>query len=332
LKVAREGGRSEPDLIWALTRGADLEEESQALTAEELKALAETAAADGNAARGEQIFRRKDLSCTVCHAIGGVGGKVGPDLTSIGASAQMDYLIESVLYPNRKIKEGYHAIIIETKDGMDISGVLASENAEQVVLRDATGKEITISKSNIANRATGKSLMPSGVVDALTPGERLDLYRFLSDLGKPGPFDASKPTVARAWKLLPQTIEIAQFGDEKALNLEFTNQMWKAANTLVDGRLLKQEFSGSLEGMEKRQPQAIYAAAEFQVAKAGPVELKLSGADGALAWVDAKPTKFNSEVKTELPSGKHRVVVKLETKRLPESIRLESADATFLAE
>jgi putative heme-binding domain-containing protein len=174
LRVAREGGRNEPDLVWTLTRGADLEEESQTLSVDELQALAKTASTEGDAARGEMIFRRKELSCVSCHAIGGVGGKVGPDLTSIGASAQMDYLVESVLYPNRKIKEGYHAIIVETKDGLDLSGVLVSENAEQLVLRDATGKEISIAKNNIENRATGKSLMPSGVVDVLTPCARLE--------------------------------------------------------------------------------------------------------------------------------------------------------------
>src|SRR5262249_15508976 len=135
LRAAREEGRSEPDLVWALTRGADLESDTQALSESELKQLAATASADGDPVRGENIFRRTALSCTSCHAIGGVGGKVGPDLTSIGASSPVDYLIESVLYPNRKIKEGYHSIMVETKDGLEYSGVLVSENTDQLVLR-----------------------------------------------------------------------------------------------------------------------------------------------------------------------------------------------------
>jgi putative heme-binding domain-containing protein len=186
LRVAREGGRNEPDLVWALTRGADLEGEAQTLSAAELTELAGKVVKEGDPARGERIFRRKNLGCVTCHAIGGIGGKVGPDLTSIGASAQVDYLIESVLYPNRKIKEGYHSVIVETKDGLDLSGVLVSENSDELILRDATGKETTIAKNNIQNRATGNSLMPAGSVDALSPAERLDLYRFLSELGKPG--------------------------------------------------------------------------------------------------------------------------------------------------
>ncbi len=135
LRVAREGGRNEPDLVVALTRGADLESAGLGLTDAEMKEIAVRAAHDGNAARGETIFRRKDISCLSCHAIGGAGGKVGPDLTSIGASAPVDYLIESVFYPNRKIKEGYHSILIETKDGDEFSGILVRENSEQLVLR-----------------------------------------------------------------------------------------------------------------------------------------------------------------------------------------------------
>jgi hypothetical protein len=68
------------------------------------------------------------------------------------------------------------------------------------------------------------------------------------------------------------------------------------------------------------------------VAKQGPVALKLTGGDGLLAWVDGKPITFKSETTRDLEAGTHKVVVKLETKKLPEAIRLESGDATILAE
>jgi len=221
---------------------------------------------EGDAARGETIFRRKELGCVTCHAIGGIGGKVGPDMTSIGASAQVDYLIESVLYPNRKIKEGYHSVIVETKDGLDLSGVLVSESGDELILRDATGKETRIAKNNIQNRATGNSLMPGGLVDTLSPTERLDLYRFLSELGKPGEYDASKPDVARGWKLFVQTLDLTQFGDEKVLKTDLADAKWVAAHTLVDGRLLKDDMTASMDGLAWRDPQAVFAAARFQSA------------------------------------------------------------------
>jgi len=330
LRAAREGGRNEPDLVWALTRGADLESEAQTLSAAELMELASRVVKEGDAARGEMIFRRKDMACVTCHAIGGIGGKVGPDLTSIGASAQVDYLIESILYPNRKIKEGYHSVIVETKDGMDLSGVLVSENSDEIVLRDATGKDTTVAKNNIQNRATGNSLMPSGLVDALSPAERLDLYRFLSELGKPGEYDASKPTVARSWKLFVQTLDVTQFGDEKVLKTDLSDSNWTAAHTLVNGRLLKTDLTAPLGPVTWRDPQAIFAAARFQVAKTGPITLRFSGVTDAPAWVDGKPFTIHSDLQTELEPGPHVLYLKLNAKNLPEGIRVESQDAAFL--
>src|SRR5204863_4332099 len=126
--------------------------ETEILSAAEIQQLARTASQEGDPARGERVFRRKEMGCVLCHSIGGVGGKVGPDLTSIGASAQVDYLIESILYPNRKIKEGYNSVIVETKDGSEYSGVVVRENSATVVLRDATDKEVSIAKDKIEKR------------------------------------------------------------------------------------------------------------------------------------------------------------------------------------
>ena len=330
LQVAREGSRNEPDLVWALTRGANLEAESQTLSADELKALAASAMKQGDPARGEKIFRRVDLACINCHAVGGVGGKVGPDLTSIGASAQPDYLVESVLYPNRKIKEGYHAVSVETKDNLEYTGVLVSENQEQLILRDASGKETIVAKKNIENRTTGGSLMPSGLVDGLGAAERLDLYRFLAELGKPGPYDASKGTVARSWRLLVQTLDLAQFGDDKVLKIDLGDKQWTPANSLVDGDLLRGELDGAMEKLKSRDPSAIFAAAKFEVSKNGPVNLKLVGPKTYSAWLDGKLVASSALSAAALTPGTHTFVAKLDAKNFPDSLRLESPDVTFL--
>jgi len=328
LRAAREGGRNEPDLIFALTRAANLEEQS--LSATEIQQLAKQVAKEGDAARGEKIYRRKELSCTVCHSIGGVGGKVAPDMTSLGASAQVDYIIESIFYPNRKVKEGFNSVLLETKDDEVYSGILVRDGGDQIVLRDATGKEISVAKTNVKNRSNGGSLMPSGLVDTLTPAERVDLFRFISELGKPGAYDASKPNVARYWKLLASTIDLAQFGDERVLTKNFTNNDWLPSFTFVDGRLPKEELVNAKNAVGNRASEAIYAATQFQVAKAGEVRMKLSGAANSTAWIDGKALKTGDEIKTELASGLHTLILKFNSQKLPESVRAESADATFL--
>lgn len=63
---------------------------------EELVMALADAKLNADAHRGEAIFRRQELQCSKCHAIAGAGGRVGPDLISVGASAQVDYLVESL--------------------------------------------------------------------------------------------------------------------------------------------------------------------------------------------------------------------------------------------
>ena len=51
------------------------------------------------------------------------------------------------------------------------------------------------------------SLMPDGLVDPLTRGEMIDLVRFLSELGKPGPYAPSTARIARRWETVEPTKE-----------------------------------------------------------------------------------------------------------------------------
>src|SRR5579872_2440668 len=293
-----------------------------------MKRLAGQAVRDGDPARGERIFRRKEMGCAICHAIGGVGGKVGPDMTSLGASSPVDYLIESVFYPNRKIKEGYHSVLIETKDGEELSGILVRENGEQVVLRNATDREVSIAKNNIKSRALGNSLMPSGLIDSLSSAERLDLFRFLSELGKPGPYDASKGNVARLWKLFPQTVDSDQFGVEKILNGKPDGTGWSPAHSLVDGRLLQEKLQVALDAVKGRYPAAIFASVQVQVNRDGTFHFNLSGAPDCPVWVDGKPA--GGQMKADLLAGTHTITVRVDAKKLPDFIKIESEDWTFL--
>ena len=141
----------------------------------------------GDPARGEAIFRRKDLNCQKCHAIAGAGGQVGPGLESIGASAQPDYLVDSLLEPGKAVKENYHALVVATGDGKIYTGIKLRQTDSELVLRDAEDREVAIPLSSIEEQKTAGSLMPAGLTDGLTRPELIDLVRFLSQLGKIGP-------------------------------------------------------------------------------------------------------------------------------------------------
>ena len=155
--------------------------------------------------RGESIYRTRQLQCLNCHAIGGAGGLVGPDMTSIGASAQPDYLLESLLEPSAKIKEGYHTAIVSTDDGKIITGVRVRQNDSELLLRLADGKEVIVPRARIEEVKDGKSLMPEGLADTLTDTELADLVRFLSELGKAGPYAPVTRPIIRSWQALEDT-------------------------------------------------------------------------------------------------------------------------------
>jgi putative heme-binding domain-containing protein len=307
ISAVRGSGAAEPELVLALTRSAGLQGRETELTKLEMTRLVEAVAKHGDPARGERIFRRPQQNCLSCHAIGGVGGHVGPDLTSVGASAQPDYLIDSVLYPNKDIKEGFQAFLIDTKDGDAVSGIPIRENDQELVLHTAADQEVSIARNQIVSRKPGGSLMPSGLADNLNHQEQLDLFRFLSELGKPGPFDASRGDVARLWKVAP----------------EGTNS-WHKAYSLVDGRLLREDLANAA-GVSNG---VILAAARFRTVKSGPVHFNVSpGGDAALV-IDGK----ENSAATELDAGEHTIALRLQADKLPEFIKLQSDDGTFLVQ
>ena len=116
---------------------------------------------------------------------------LGPDLAKAGKEATDVYLVESVLLPSKVIKKGFETVAITTKAGKTLTGLLAEERADAVVLRDAAqdGKLITILKKDIDERSDkGPSLMPEGLVNVLSGRQEfLDLARYLMEIAEKGP-------------------------------------------------------------------------------------------------------------------------------------------------
>jgi len=195
---------SKPEaLIAALQKAANLTPMKLALTPAEMETVMQEVATTGNPYRGETIYRRAALQCVICHAIGGAGGIIGPDLVSIGASAPVDYLVESLLEPSKKIKEGYHTAFVTLKNGNSVAGAIAREDKTELVIRDAAGTEQRLAKADIAsNQISPVSLMPPGLTAALREDEFVDLVAFLSHLGKDGDFKTPPQRFIRHWQAL----------------------------------------------------------------------------------------------------------------------------------
>lgn len=326
LRPAREGNQN-PALVQALMQLAGLTVSDKQLTPAELQALAKEALAKGDAARGENIYRRAELACLTCHAIGGAGGKVGPDMTSIGASAPADYLVEALLYPNAKIKEGYHSVLITTKDEMEFSGIVVNEADNEIILRNAANQEVSVAKKNIASRKNGASLMPSGLVDALLPEERLDLIKFLSMLGKPGDYDAAKGGAARFWRTYTITSPNQHLGTEPVVRGDFSLKDWMPVTSRVNGALSKADLETALSWAKNTR--GFFAATQFNAAKAGTVKASVTGRITG-AWLNGKPVKPGGTLSFDVKQGVNTLVVQVDEAKLPEALRVASNEVSFL--
>ncbi len=273
------------------------------------------ASKEGDPDRGERVYRRPALACIACHAIGGVGGAIGPDMTSIGSSAPLDYLIESVIAPNAKIKEGYHSIRIQTTDGRSVSGTLLSTVGGALKIRDATGAEITIAKAQILEQVDSDSLMPAGLIDSLDDKDTADLFAFMSQLGKPGNFsanDSESPKFYAAIGRSKEYMDAAVLGDPSL--------PWAIVPATINGRMLPADYYSA--GVPKGRP---ILATKLQLTEETDVDIHF--ADGFRAtglFINGKSTTG----KETLPAGIHTIVFL--TDGLREPIRLISKEGTFL--
>jgi putative membrane-bound dehydrogenase-like protein len=135
---------------------------------------------NGDIRRGQAVFNSTKAACSSCHAIGYLGGKVGPDLTRIGQIRTERDLLEAVVYPSASFVRSYEPVVVATKDGEDYSGVVRNENADELVLATGPGAEVRIARRDVTEMRPGTvSVMPSGLDEVLTHQELADLLAFL---------------------------------------------------------------------------------------------------------------------------------------------------------
>lgn len=283
----------------ALQIAGGVETINQAMNAEEMAAFIDYAIENGDPRRGEQVYRQESLLCLTCHAIGGSGGSLGPDLTSIGASAPMDYIVDSLLEPQKKIKEGYHVVSVAKKDGASLAGTLASEDANSIVLRDMSDNRVTIAKSDIASQTISPvSLMPPGLTASLRKDELADLVVFLSRIGKEGAYKVSSKPMLRTFRYLDNQDGDRAFADiVRHKPIEYvtgddSRLVWNPAYSKVDGALPLDEIDALRRGRDEFQ----YARFDIDVKRGGEVGLLLNDADTARMWVGQEEVAFDGSL------------------------------------
>jgi len=122
-------------------------------------------------------------ACATCHKINGQDGNVGPDLAGIITHHDREYILESILFPNKQIAPGFENVVVKTKDGNIYAGILKSDNADELVINspdEGIFTLITVKKSDIKSRQKGLSAMPEGLNRVLSKEDIRDLVEFLA--------------------------------------------------------------------------------------------------------------------------------------------------------
>jgi putative heme-binding domain-containing protein len=131
----------------------------------------------GDAAEGEKVFKR---ICAQCHKIHGQGNDVGPEITLNGRNS-FDQLLSNVFDPNLVIGAAYRAVVVVTKEGRVLTGLLAEDNPRRIVLKMQGGKIETVPRDDVDTfRISNISLMPEQIENQMKPQEIVDLFTFLS--------------------------------------------------------------------------------------------------------------------------------------------------------
>ncbi|MFK7776828.1 MAG: HEAT repeat domain-containing protein, partial [Gimesia sp.] len=335
-RLIQSSGRANPQLAKAIAIAGGMTGSSapQAvnLSPKEMATMISDVKANGNAQRGESIFRREDLSCLKCHAIGGAGGKVGPDMISLGGSAQLDYIIDSLLNPNKAVKENYNAITVVTDKGKVFSGVLVRRTDSELILRDVNDKMINIPLDQIDEQVPAASLMPVGLLEKLTQDELRDLVQFLSELGKTEAYTVSKDRVVRRWRVLKGTpqamhaIRRTRHATAATVNPAF---VWESAYSKVDGSLPVKSFDeiGKLH-ISTRARGAAFVRCELEATSPGKAILKFNSIDGLKMWIGEKPIVLKPETEIDLSQGTHRLTIAINLTPEREVLRMELLDAS----
>jgi len=161
------------------------------IRSQEVKAAAQPS---GNAAHGKELFFG-DGNCSMCHMVAGKGGRVGPELTSVGGSRTREAIIESVRDPSRRLAWGlseatkefpqeYESVTVVTADGKKIKGVTLNEDSFSVQIMNMNEQIFLLQKDQLRSfQKSRESVMPKYDADTLSDKELEDILAFLIGVG-----------------------------------------------------------------------------------------------------------------------------------------------------
>lgn len=146
--------------------------------------------AAGNAARGKELFYGS-AACANCHMISGKGGRLGPDLTGTGSARSVEYLVDSLRNPSRRLAQGiseamkefsqeYETVTVMDAGGQKFQGVVLNEDNFTLQMIDTREQLHLFEKDKLRSiEKTRESLMPAYDPKMLPEKDLQDLIAYL---------------------------------------------------------------------------------------------------------------------------------------------------------
>ena len=137
----------------------------------------------GDIERGRELFLGRAAACASCHTVAGSGGKIGPDLTKIGAIRNRRDLLEAIMFPGASFARGYRTYTIVTDRGRVFSGLIVKESTNSITVLKTDLSEVRVSRTSIESLTeSDTSVMPNGLDSRLDTRELSDLLEYLGSL------------------------------------------------------------------------------------------------------------------------------------------------------
>ena len=148
----------------------------------------------GDATHGKQLFYG-DANCSGCHMVQGNGGRLGPNLTSVGGIRTPQYITDSVRNPSRRLAQGlleatkefpqeYETVTVVTADGKEIKGVALNEDSFSVQLMDPSEHIYSFEKNQLRSFTKSRtSMMPAYDSTLLSDKDLQDIVAYLLSVG-----------------------------------------------------------------------------------------------------------------------------------------------------
>jgi putative heme-binding domain-containing protein len=156
-----------------------LTEAEAAVQAEKFARFRGLANTRGNPEHGRALFT---ALCLTCHQQGGQGGQIAPALDGVGLTG-VEALLRNLLTPNAAMEGGYRRYRVETTDDELVEGLLVSEDATSIVIRQPNAPDQRIARAGVKRAGfLTTSVMPEGLLEAMEGQQVSDLFAYLKSL------------------------------------------------------------------------------------------------------------------------------------------------------